>query len=572
VTVVLLTARAEAARLCRSPLVLAGLGIAAALIWWNSRTAVPLWWVWDVQIGSTLLAVAGAVLVAAQLAAGRVRRDGAQQLYASYPTPAAARISAHLLGLAGPLLLAAALAGAAAGWLSAQGPAGTPRLAVLAQGLLLVALGGAIGVALGSWLPNPMAGILTVIVLGAAEADLLLPSYDVPVRLPGGTAWLFPWTQPFVANWLPGPTSAIPPAAHLTWLAALTFLAVTAAFWRAVPRRLTGLTGLTGLTALATAVCVALAGWSGWAQTRPVPLSVQDSILHQEANPAQAQRCTSQQRVRYCAYPAFGPDVARWATVVNGVLGRLPSRPAAVLTVRQVVDSGFGPSDVGYLPATMARDRQFRALEGEFGHFLQGQSANPHLVPGSGVPPVYVDINWGAGSAIGPYQLSLAMQAAWWVAGLPTTWQRSVWYSCGPECNAEGQVSCLAVGQAREPIALWLAGSATPATRPAFLAGLLYTPGVSKVGGALISSYPGAQVSGYQPALQFTGQGAALAEAMLRLPQGRVEAALAARWPGWLSPRATDAQLTAALGIPLPAAPPPQMSSSNRGPAQPACR
>jgi hypothetical protein len=565
--------------MCRNPLVLASLVISAGLIWWNTRTVVPQWQVWDVQLGSTLLAVAAAVLVTAQLAAGRVRRDGMRQLYDSYPAPASVRVGAHLLGLAGPLLAAAALAGAAVVWLDRLGAVGTPRPAVLAQGLLLVALGGAIGVALGSWLPHPMTGLLTVIVLGAAETDILLPVYDVPVQLPPGTTWLFPWAQPTVLHWLPGTTSAVPPASHLAWLTALTVLAVIAALWRVFPRDRPA--RLTGLAAVATAGCLAVTGWSGWAQTRPVPVSVQEALLYQLVRPAQSERCTSQERVRYCAYPGYQPNVARWETVVNGVLGRLPARPTGALVVRQVADSSFMVFDLSssYLLPITVRDRRLRALVNEFNRFEVGQTQDPHLVPGSSMPPVYVDMSWGRGSATGPYQLGLAMQVAWWVAGLPTT-QRSVAYGPGPNAGYFAQISCLPVGQAREAIALWLAISATPAAQTAFLtwpsqyrgsAGPGYfTP--NKVGGHWVSSYTPA-VEGYLPAITYTGQGAALAEAMLRLPPSRIQAVLAARWPGWLSPQATDAQLAAALGLRLPAATPPPMSAVNQGqPLAPVCR
>jgi hypothetical protein len=567
--VVVLAGRAEAARLCRNPLVLAGLAVAASLIWWNSRTMVPQWWVWDVQIGSTLLAVAAPVLVASQLGAGRVRRDGASQLYASYPTSSSARTAAHLLGLAGPLALATALAGAAVAWLNLLGPVGTPRLAVLAQGLLLVALGGAAGVALGCCLPSPMAGILTVTMLGVAEVDLIWP-FGGPVRLPGTAVSLFPWVQPAVLHWLPGPVSSIPPGAHMAWLAALTGLAAIAALWRpSSPAR------LTRPAALAAAACLGLAGWSGWAQARPVSLSLQERLVYQATHPARAELCVTRQGVRYCAYPLFRPDVARWATVVDGVLGRLPRRPGRALIVRQVVDANF----VGNLlsladqPSATSPDRATLRLGAELDQFIGAQSTDPHLVPGSSVPPVYVSIDWGVGGMTGPYQLGLAIQVAWWTARLPTTWQRTATYGCGRNCLSQAMISCLPVGQAREAIALWLAASATPATRTAFAASLRFGPGVSKVGGTWVSSYPGVLAYGYFPAVQFTGQGAALAEAMLRLPQRRVEAVLAARWPGWLSPRATDTQLAHALRIRLPAAPPPHLSASNRGqPADPVCQ
>ncbi len=574
--VVVLAGRFEARRLCRNPLVVACLVVAAALIWWNSRLMVPQWWVWDVQIGSILLLVAGAVLVAAQFAAGRVRRDGAAHLYESYPASASARVAAHLVGLFGPLFLAAMLAGAAVGWLDVLGPVGTPRLNVLAQGLLLVALGGAVGVALGSYLPHPLAGVLAVIMIGSAEAGLLLP-FGGPVQLPGGTVWLFPWDQPVVLRWLPGPIPIIPPTAHLAWLAALTALAVFAALWRAAGRR--RVTWRTGAVALAAVGSLAAVGWSGWVQTRPVPASVQDSLLYQTTNPAHVERCISLQRVSYCVYPGFGPDVARWAAVVNGVLGRVPKRPGKALVVRQVVDVDVyaAPLYVGYQPTAIGQVNQLHRLASELGKFVNAQSYDPHLVPGSSVPPVYVDMNWGAGSDVGSYQLGLAMQTAWWVTGLPTTWQRSVWYG-GPGFSTQAQISCLPVGQAREAIALWLAASATPATRPVFLAGLQseYGGTPAKVGRTWISRYTGVPTPtspGYLPALQFTGQGAVLAKAMLRLPQRRIEAVLAARWPGWLSPRATDAQLAAALRIPLPAAPSAHVSAFDRGqPTNPVCQ
>jgi hypothetical protein len=369
---------------------------------------------------------------------------------------------------------------------------------------------------------------------------------------------LFPWAEPGLSHWVPGPVPGVPPGAHLAWLAALTGLAVIAALWHASPPR--RLTRLTAVPALAAAGCLAVAGWSSWAQARPVSPSAKDRLVYQFTHPAQAERCVSKQGVRYCAYPGFAPDVARWAGVVNGVLSRLPGRPAKTLVVRQVVDGYLDEPPLGDLP-------------GPLGWFFSAQRTNPHLVPGSSVPPVYVDITWGTGPMTGSYQLGLAIQAAWWVAGLPTTWQRTVPYSCGSYCTSEADISCLPAGQAREAIALWLALSATPATRAA---PDLSAPGVSKVGGTWISSYSGIPVSGtpgYLPAVQFTGQGAVLAQAMLRLPEQRVEAVLAARWPGWLSPQATDAQLARALRISLPAAPPPLRADVNRSqPADPVCR
>lgn len=559
----------EAARLCRNPFNLGGLAVAAFLVWRDSHGTVPQWWVWDVQLCSILLAFAGPVLVTSQLAASRVRRDGMSSLYESFPVPASSRVLAHLLGLAGTLVLACAFLGASVAWLYLLGPVGSPRASVLVQGVLLVALAGAAGVALGVLMPSPAAGMLAVIAAGVVEADLLVP-WGAPVALPHGTAWLFPWTQPAVLGFLPGPVSAIPPPAHLPWLAALAVLFAVVAYGRSTP--LAQRPGLaTGATALVAACSVALAGWSGWAQTRPVPPATVNALSYQATHPAQAEQCVAASRVEYCHYRGLAADVARWRAVVNGVFGLLPRRPAARLVVRQVIDTDVDASwlSIGYqVPAEQ------NAAQAAIMKFTSAERSDPRLIPGSASPPVYVDVNWASGGAAGPYQLGLAVQVAWWLAGLPTTW-RTVWYQvqapgqrparpegAGPFAGpgeAQANLSCLPVGQAREAIALWLAASVSPGARSAFLASLAYGPGTLPVTGtgrgrvALVRAYTGLGAAGYAPAVQFTAQGARLATEMLALPANRVTRTLARQWPWWLSPHATDARLAAALGIPLPA-------------------
>ena len=68
-------ARVEAFLLVRSLLVLAGLLAGGAVVWVLFGPAEPLWWNAAWQIGFGQLVLGMAVLVAAQLAAGRARRD-----------------------------------------------------------------------------------------------------------------------------------------------------------------------------------------------------------------------------------------------------------------------------------------------------------------------------------------------------------------------------------------------------------------------------------------------------------------------------------------------------------------
>jgi hypothetical protein len=561
----LLAGRAEAGRLMRSPLVLAGLVISAALLWINRGSQVPLWWAADIGIGSALLAMAGAALIAAHLAAGRDSRDAMTDLYESYPAPPAVRTGGLLLGACGPVVLAAALSGAAVGWLDSLGAVGSPRLWVLAGGLLLIALGGVLGVALGRWLPHPMTGILTVLVAGLIEIDLVL-SVDEPIHLPGGTAWLFPWSQSgWVLHLLPGMTVPYPPPAHLDELAGLITLACVAALWRLLPRR---------IAAVAGALSLALAAWSCWVQVPPVPERTLAAIVAQATQPVRHERCTVRRGVRYCYYPAFASMVTRWAAPVDGVLVRVPDPGGRRLTVRQVVSDSF--LQYPLVPAVSLTSNGpplSTPVTGMVTRFQLALQTSPRLIPGTSGPPVYTGLAWPrGGSSLGAEELGLALSTAFWVTGLPTT---------APEVTVHGPdgssgtafVPCLAAGQAREAIALWLAGSATPAARAAMPDHFL--DGATQVGKRWIGTE---ETFGWGPvspaSLTVTAQGMALASAMLRLPGRQVESVLGARWPGWLSQQATDAQLAGALGIPLP----PVTAVTQRGlgdlvpPPSPVCR
>jgi hypothetical protein len=574
--VIALAGRADAIRLCRSSLVLASLALAALLVWLDSRALVPQWWVWDVQLGSILLVVAGAALVAAHLAAGRVHRDGAGGLYASFPAGGGTRVTAHLASLAAPVAGAAVLAVVAAVWLDLLGAVGSPRPGVLVQALALVALGGAAGVAVASYLPHPIWGVLALIVLAVPEIGLLEPG-SLSAELPLGAGWLFPWNQPVILHWLPGPTPLIPPAAHLAWLAAFIVLAAVIALARsgglarpAVP--------------LALAGSLVLAGWSGWQQTRQVQPSAEAALISRVTHPASAQSCVRRERVKYCAYPGYGPDVARWAAEVNGVLARVPSAPASRLLVRQI-DTDFtrpaatraAPADPYQLPAPgnlslddALQDRGLQRFNTALAGFISAENADARLVPGSSRPPVYVGLAWGAGSAAGAYQLGLAVQTAWWATHLPTTWWRTGTFGCSQGCS-QFEVSCLPVGQAREAIALWLAAAATPATKTAFDAVAGGDGTAVRVRHGWVLAHVGLPAAGYQPGVQYTAQGLLLAREMLTLPPQRVERVLRSRWPGWLSPRAADAQLASALHLSLPPPPPPFFHTPGE-PANPTCR
>jgi hypothetical protein len=562
----LLAGRAEAVRLMRSPLVLAGLAISALLLWINRGTQRPLWWASDIGIGSALLAMAGCVLIATQLAAGRDRRDAMTDLYESYPAPAAVRTGGLLLGVCGPVLLAAALTGAAVGWLDSLGAVGSPRLWVLAGGLLLVALGGVLGVALGRWLPHPLTGILAAIVLGVIEIDLVL-SFSEPIHLPGGAEWLFPWSQnAFLLTLLPGLTVPYPPPAHLAELAGLIVLACVVALWRQLTRQ--------RIVVAVGVLCLAVTAWSCWLQAPRVPERTLATMVAEATQPTRYEQCQISSRTRYCYYPPFASLVPSWALPVSGVLDRVPSPGHGRLTVRQVVDTGFLNFPLVPAAALTSNGPSVNTpVAGVLGKFQTALQTNPRVIPDNSGPPVYTDLSWArGGSSLAVDQFTLALSTAFWVTGLPTTAPQVTVH--GPDGSwAVESVPCLPVGQAREAIALWLAAAATPTARSAMP--VASSSGATEVGKQWIATEQAGFGWGAEPQT-LTAQGVALARAMLRLPDRRVEAALGARWPGWLSPRATDAQLAAALGIPLPHIAAPVNPRSGLGgmipPPSPVCR
>jgi hypothetical protein len=118
--------------------------------------------------GGTLIALAvglfAATLLSANLAALRSRRDGTDELFGSTPSSRERRTAAHLLSvLAGPCVLVILL-GPGAYFLRLDGRlliAIEPTLPL--QGVLVVMVFGAFGVALARWIPSILAAPVAVV-------------------------------------------------------------------------------------------------------------------------------------------------------------------------------------------------------------------------------------------------------------------------------------------------------------------------------------------------------------------------------------------------------------------------
>ncbi len=164
--IALALARIEGRRLVRHPFVLAGaaLPVAAFLNYLADNDQVDAGYEWSLLV--PFMSVAAGVLVAVNLAALRGRRDGAEELYRSLPAPAYARTAGHLVSLVWAVAAAALLIAVLVPiFLSKGNP--LPGFAQAVTTPALVAVCGALGLALARWLPHPAAATVGVVAVFA---------------------------------------------------------------------------------------------------------------------------------------------------------------------------------------------------------------------------------------------------------------------------------------------------------------------------------------------------------------------------------------------------------------------
>ena len=427
----------------------------------------------------------------------------------------------------------------------ARGAIGAPSIMVLAAGVLLVIAAGAAGIAIGTRFPHPLAGVLGALALFTTAATTHLAS--------GAGIWLLPW--PILQNQLgglPGPLAGYPPAsAHAAELAGLAVLAGIVALAMTV----SGARARGGLAA-AGILAVAVTCFAGAVQLQPIPTAELNHLVTEIADPASVQHCTSANQVRYCLYPGFGRDLSSLEAPVNEVLAYLPAWSGRPLTVRQVTSLDItDPSLTHGHP-----ERQISQWD------EQVQNAPGNALTASAI---YLPVgSWpAAGGQLADAHFGLALATAERAVRLAPTSQ---------------SMPCVALDQAREPIAIWLAILATHPAAGELQAGL----GALETGRGFqgievrntmvpVWNYPGAAAGPMPSGPQLTAVGYLLAKAMTSLPEQQVGHVLAGAWGSWLNWRTTDAQLAAALGIRMPSVPlPPSLGPGSKpppGPQNPVC-
>jgi hypothetical protein len=492
-------ARVEAVRLLRHPAVLAA--FALYLVQWvygaySGDDRYPVLHDEDRYTQVTLLLIAAGTLLAANLAALRSYRHGTDAMFDLLVLPPWRRTWALLLALLPVTALSAVLAGARIGYVAAQDAAvGSPSVAELATGPIVVLLAGAIGVLAARVVRSVVAAPLTLAALGIATVvGALNPKSDA-------RWWGLVGIEDENVPPLPTALTHRPVSWHLLYLAALVILVAATAVLRAGGRSI-------AFKATAGVALLAVIG-TGVAQRGGLPDEVREARTTAENTPSSQQVCVERDDITYCAFPEFKDRYRQWAEVTEGVLRRVPpSQREKRYAVRQhvflsTVDSGVVP------PLPVAR-----------------WAADDRAAGTPGAVPVGTD--WGTHSELaGDHMLGFAGSFA----------HRAV--TGEAPADARSQAIC----RARGAITLWLAVQATDGTREAY----------DSLSGR---SFGGLSLNAFNAATGFSvnAREQDLVRTLLTRPGAEVGAKVRQSWTELTAPDTTTDEAAALLGVPAPPA------------------
>jgi len=515
---VMALARVEARNLALHPALLITLGFfgavtAALLIGAKDATIEGDRVEFFTAIGVPLGALA--LVAATHRNAGRSRRDGTDELFASTPTAPRARTEAFLLACIGPLPIAFAYLFAAQIVLVVAMDSPVPLLWSLmveaaAAMLLAVVGGGVVGVFLARWLPTTaaaLAGIAAIVWLNNG---------------PDNHHERFRWLRVGVEKDLGGRFDITPsPTARFAFIAGLVGLGACLALWRHPARR---------SLVVGTVACATVVAGSGWAISRPpTPTQVQEVVADLES-PTSRQNCERRHGVSYCVYPGTEGWIDTWAPAVDAVLASIPAskRPQHVRVHQRES-----------VPRLAARVE------------YNGDLSYPYL--DDVVEQLDPAAAWRADGAVHPSlglnddepDLEVAFGVASLAVGLP------------PASSWASPPGCFAPGQARLVLAMWLAGSATDTTRHALssIATRVEDESLSDQRVPLGSNPDfedrSASGDGYQAVVGAAGTGSDVLDArrLLRADRGILIAAVEEHWEELTDPATPASRLLQLAGL-----------------------
>lgn len=502
--------RIEARRLLASPLLWVGLALVGLACVTVLDSGLPDQSEWLSLSGRfiplLIYPLCGMVLVAANRAALRARRDGTLELLESLPTRPAVRSLGLLTALWAPVLVGVGATAAltvgvwfGSGKGSDEGlwsrsdldlPFADIGVANLVGAVVLVACAGALGIALARLLPWGLVSIVALVVIGFLTGGLGADD------LPGIVGFLGP-----VANGgdLPSFLSPVAQGWHVVYLLGLGTIAVGAAFLLDGERRW----GAWGLAVAAVLVAASLVGLS-----RTYAGDTAQGLAALITDPARHQRCLEGDGVTVCYFPELDEIAARWASLAEPVRA---AAPAGVIDGSLEIRTRVSDEEIGQLAAPV-RDELDR----------RGDS-----FPWTDEPGIHPDLRWDGGDAL------RAMLVAHGIVGLP-------------ESGAPPVEPCFAGGQARAAVAVALAGRGLSVDERSTLRappeGPYGLPGVTDLVEAdwEVDS---------EPAVVHAESDLALGRALLERPVEEVRDVLATDWAHWTNPTTSTTELAAAFGL-----------------------
>lgn len=314
-------ARVEGVRMLRHPATLLATAAAtasAAVSFWQDPAVLPR----DAPLLGVFASMIGVgVLLAAQLATSRLRRDELEPLAGILPTSALTRTAGLLAGLVWPALAATLWCAGGLAVLALAGGVGRPAVGDVLAPFATVLVAGAIGVAIGRWLPWAVAGIASLPCLLVGLIVLTQAWYERPL-----TRRLLP-----TPDWFPSPgegwIETWPRDLGLHLLYVLLIAGVLAGIALLRDRRGVAIVG--GLAAcLAGTVLAAgqlLAVWDDPDRVASLVRDVQD--------PDRRLRCAAEDGIEVCLPDGY----ASWATPIRDQVrtahAMLPDGPPHTLRV-----------------------------------------------------------------------------------------------------------------------------------------------------------------------------------------------------------------------------------------------
>jgi len=434
----------------------------------------------------------GMSVLAGHRAVTRARRDGAEELLDTCPTPQVTRTIGFLLAAAVPLativaFLAALVTTSVVRSDGLHGPIGGDSVADLLGAVVLGAGGVALGVALGRWIRFSLVPVVVVVGIALASGA---------INTVGGGDWN-PLTALATAPTIEGPSPVFldrAPAWHVLWLVGLTAVVAVLAIARHRRDRPIALLG-------ATAVVVVLIAAIG--ATRPLSSASAQRIAAVTSDPEAHQRCVETSGpVTLCAFHLHSDLLDEVAERVEPIAAALPPGLPR-LTLRQVFDG-----DLADLPPEVRRLLSVTDLERPSGELA-------------------LDFGSDSGFSFSDHGLDVALAAA----GLPTE----------PDDELVPEVIA---GEARGVVALWLATrgldagriedavvGAHPTSSDPFERGVLEIDACAT------------------PSVVWSAQDLAAARAVIGLPERDVLELVHADWERWTDPSTGTDDLLDALGL-----------------------